>query len=440
MSYNPFEHALQQLEKATTLHKIDDDLYEILKRPNRTIEVFFPVRMDNGQPRIFHGFRVQYNNARGPYKGGLRFHPETNMDEIKALAAWMTWKCAVVGIPFGGGKGGITVDTRQLSRGELERLSRGFTRALQDVIGPDKDVPAPDVYTTPEIMAWIADEYSTSVGAPTPAVVTGKPLHAGGSEGRDTATAQGGFFVLHSLRKKLQLPNNARVAIQGFGNAGATMVRLLTEAGFRVIAVSDSHGGILDMRGLGMNAEYLARTKKEKEFASGAYFDGTRWDAEHYQAISNAELLECDCDILIPAAIENQITHENAERIRAQVIMELANGPTTPDADEILARKGIIVVPDILANAGGVTVSYFEWEQNKHKEHWSKDVVFAKLEEVMATAFDHVWDIHKRFQTELRTAAYIVALERVAEATQAQWGLSSNTLSSPYASKTATRK
>ena len=361
MAHNPFQNALKQLQNAADTFEVKQEILEQLRLPERLLQVSLPVRMDDGKVKVFEAYRVQYNGARGPYKGGIRFHPQADLAEVKALAFWMTFKCAVVGIPFGGAKGGIRVDPKKLSEGELERLSRAFARALAEFIGPDLDIPAPDVYTTPQIMAWIMDEYSQIHGSYQPAVITGKPVAAGGSRGRDIATAQGGFYVLKSLAAKLRLPvRKTRVVIQGFGNAGAVMTRLLSEAGYRVVAVSDSKGGIYDPEGLpyGPVAEHKRHTGTVQNF-KGAH------------NITNEKLLELPCDVLIPAALENQITEKNAGRIKARAVLELANGPTTPEADEKLSRKQIIVVPDILANAGGVTVSYFEWVQNRQGDYWS---------------------------------------------------------------------
>lgn len=414
---NPFESSLKQLEKAAGLMNLDKNIYEVLKTPDHIIEVSVPVRMDSGDVKVFQGYRVQYNCARGAYKGGLRFHPDTDINEVKALAAWMTWKCAVVGIPFGGGKGGITINTKELSEKELEKLSRSLTRAIYRFIGPDVDVPAPDVYTTPQIMEWIADEYGKLVGKPSPAVITGKPISAGGSEGRGTATAQGGVYVLQSVLSKLGMKvEGLRVAIQGFGNAGSVMVVLLHKMGAKIVAVSDSKGALRDKTGNGMNPENLTKTKKEVGFGAGTYWNGSEFDSSSYEGISNEALLTTDCDVLIPAALENQITDKNAGDIKAKVILELANGPTTPEADIIFAKKGIPVVPDILANAGGVTVSYFEWDQNKKGEHWTETEVFEKLKKIMDQSVEDIWSRKEKYNTDLRTAAYILALERVSSA------------------------
>lgn len=406
MAHNPFQNALKQLQNAAEKFEVDREVLERLRMPDRLLQVAIPVRMDDGKVKVFEGYRVQYNASRGPYKGGIRFHPQADTAEVKALAFWMTFKCAVVGIPFGGAKGGVRVDPKQLSEGELERLSRGFARHLAQFIGPDLDIPAPDVYTTPQIMAWIMDEYSKIHGSHQPAVITGKPVAVGGSRGRDIATAQGGFYVLKSLAAKMRLPaRKTRVVIQGFGNAGAVMARLLSGAGYKVVGVSDSKGGIYDPEGLpyGPVAEHKHRTGTVQKF-KGA------------RNLSNEKLLELPCDVLIPAALENQITEKNAGRIKARAVLELANGPTTPEADQKLFKKKITVVPDILANAGGVTVSYFEWVQNRQGYYWTEAEVLQKLQPIMDDAFKQVWSRHEKYKVDMRTGAYILALERIAEA------------------------
>ncbi|MDP3684912.1 MAG: Glu/Leu/Phe/Val dehydrogenase, partial [Ignavibacteria bacterium] len=352
-----------------------DEFIARLRQPDRDIRISIPVKMDNGSVKVFEGYRVEYNNALGPYKGGIRYHQDTEINEVKALAFWMTLKCAVVGIPMGGGKGGITVNPKELSKGELERLSRGWVQKLSDILGPKKDVPAPDVNTTPEIMAWMNDEYQKITGDKTGATFTGKPIDRRlsadrqGSEGRGTATAQGGFFVFEALKKELNLPEKCKVVIQGFGNVGSNAAHIFVKNGHTVIAVSDSKSAILKENGLDL--EKVEAHKKNT---------GSLKDFPGAKNITNAELLELPCDLLIPAAFENQITSQNADKIRAKVILELANGPITPEADEFLFKKGIPVVPDILANSGGVTVSYFEWEQNLKNEHWSEKEVFDKLQ------------------------------------------------------------
>ena len=418
---NPFTNTLEQLKKAADLINLDPDTHAILKVPYRTFQFSIPVKMDDNSWKVFEGYRVQYNNDRGPYKGGIRFHPQANIDEVKALSALMTWKTAVVNIPLGGGKGGIKVDPKKLSEGELERLSRGYVRAARDFIGPDIDIPAPDVNTNPTIMGWMADEYSKLVGRSTPGVVTGKPLALGGSQGREAATGLGGFYLLQEAVKKLKInPKNAKVVIQGFGNVGYHFARFAQKAGYKIIAVSDSQGNIFDKRGNGLDPKHIMYTKKEKGLASGCYCKGTVCDCENYTRVDDKKLLEIPCDILVPAALENQIDKTNAGRIKAKVILELANGPVTSEADEKLAKKGVVVVPDILANSGGVTVSYFEWLQNLNNEYWTEQEVNKKLKEIVTTAFNDIWENKEKYNTDLRTASYVLAIQRVAEALQAK--------------------
>src|SRR3989344_5119395 len=364
---NPFENAMAQLDKASSLANFGEEFISKLRQPDRDIRISIPVQMDDGTLRIFEGYRVEYNNACGPYKGGIRYHQDMEINEVKALAFWMAIKCAVGGIPMGGGKGGVTVDPSKLSKGELERLSRGWVRRLSDILGPKKDVPAPDVNTTPEIMAWMNDEFMKITKEESGATFTGKPIDgrllAGrqGSEGRGTATAQGGFFVFESLKREFGLPEKCRVVIQGFGNAGGHAADIWSKAGHTVIAVSNSDGGIYNESGLDIPA--LVEHKKKTGFLHD--FPGAK-------NITNAELLATECDLLIPAAFENQITAENVGSVKTKAILELANGPITPEADEVLFKKNIPVIPDVLANSGGVTVSYFEWEQNLVGEHWSE--------------------------------------------------------------------
>lgn len=410
MAINPFESALKQLARAAEVMKLDPGVLARLQHPKRELRVSVPVRMDDGSLKVFEGYRVQYDDTRGPAKGGIRFHPQTDINEVKALAFWMTFKCATVGIPYGGAKGGITVDPKGLSVGELERLTRSYVNALGDFIGADRDIPAPDVYTTPQIMGWIMDEFSKLRGVNTPGVVTGKPLSVGGSEGRGFATAQGGIYVLQALvAKKGWKPEETRVVIQGFGNAGSYMMKLLQKLGFKVIAVSDSAGGIMNAAGL--DGEAVGAHKKST--GKVANFPGA-------ENITNAELLELECEVLVPAALENQITAENAARIKAKAVIELANGPTTPEADEILSKAGVSVVPDILANAGGVTVSYFEWVQNLMNYYWTEKEVLEKLQPIMEKSFTAVWETAQTHQVDLRTAAYVVATGRIAEAMKAR--------------------
>ncbi|MFA6324760.1 MAG: Glu/Leu/Phe/Val dehydrogenase [Candidatus Paceibacterota bacterium] len=401
---NPFQNAMSQLDKVTEVKKFDTEFITRLRQPDRDIRISIPVKMDNGSTKVFEGYRVEYNNALGPYKGGIRYHQDTEINEVKALAFWMALKCAVAGIPMGGGKGGITVNPKELSSGELERLSRGFVQKLSDILGPHKDVPAPDVNTTGEIMAWMNDEYQKITGDKTGAMITGKPLDKGGSEGRGTATAQGGFFVFEALKNELNLGEKCKVAIQGFGNAGSHAALIWSKAGHTIVAVSDSKSGVYNPDGL--DIEKLMEYKKNTGSLSG--FPNTK-------EITNAELLEVETDLLIPAAFENQITDQNADKIHAKAILELANGPVTPEADEILFKKGIPVIPDILANSGGVTVSYFEWDQNLKGEHWSEKEVFDKLEPLLRDSAQKISKIAKESNTDLRRGAFILALERIQE-------------------------
>lgn len=411
---NPFENAQAQLHKAAAVMKLAPDILELLSHPDRVIEVAVPVKMDDGSLKVFDGYRVQYNKARGPYKGGLRFHSQTDINEVKALAFWMSIKCAVVDIPFGGAKGGITVDPKKLSAGELERLTRSFTRAIAPFIGPQIDVPAPDVNTNPKIMDWLVDEYGRLQGKVVPAVVTGKSIEQGGSLGRTAATGQGGFYILREVAKKLKLkPSETTVAIQGFGNVGYHMAKLVQQAGYKLIAISDSHGAMFDKRGLGMDPDNIMKTKQERGLVGGCYCVGSVCDCENYTEISNEALLELKVDVLIPAALESVITEKNAGKVKAKVILELANGPTTPEADVILQKKGVMVVPDVLANAGGVTVSYFEWLQNIQNYNWTEQMVLEKLEPIMVKSFNTVYAAGEKYGVDLRMAAYTVALDRI---------------------------
>ena len=405
---NIFEQAQAQFDAAADLLNLSEEARELLRQPIDEHTVRIPVRMDDGRTRVFTGFRVQYNSARGPCKGGLRFHPEETLDTVRALAAWMTWKTAIVDIPLGGGKGGVICDPKELSESELERLSRGYIRKVAYVIGPDVDVPAPDVYTTPQIMAWMLDEYETVVGHKAGGVITGKPLEVGGSPGRDDATARGGMITLREAAKELDIDlAGATIAIQGYGNAGMHAHRLAEELfGSKVVAVSDSRGGVYNRDGL-THAE-VAKTKET--VGTVAAHSGTQ--------ISNDDLLELDVDILIPSALENAITVDNAAAVKAKIVCELANGPTTPEADRILHDKGVFVIPDFLCNAGGVTVSYFEQVQNSALDRWKLDYVHRRLDEVMTDAFDAFLAARKKHGVDSRLAAYAVAVERVAKAAQ----------------------
>lgn len=400
---NPFENSLTQLDKAAEIMNLDKNIHEILRHPDRVLTVAIPVKMDNGDIKIFTGFRSQFNDALGPYKGGIRYHQNVSLDEVKALSFWMMIKCATVNIPMGGGKGGVIVNPKELSVGELERLSRGYIQKIWRNIGSQVDVPAPDVYTNPTIMGWMRDEYEKLIGHSDPGVITGKRLDQGGSEGRETATAQGGVYVVRELAKKLGLkPEDTSVAIQGMGNVGGFMAKILRSDGYKVVAISDSKSGVysetLDLDAL---FAYKDETGSLQNFSGG-------------KNISNGELLELPVDILVPAALENQITKENVNNIKAKYIIEMANGPTTPEADEILKSRGVLVVPDVLANAGGVTTSFFEWDQNIKNEHWTETEVFNKLEAVMVKAFDEVWETKEKYNIDMREAAFVKAIERVA--------------------------
>lgn len=418
---NLFRNALTQLDRAAKYAALPRRAVEILTRPQRIIKVSIPVRKDDGTTKVYEGYRVQYNDARGPFKGGIRFHPKTNLDEVKALAFWMTIKCATVNIPFGGGKGGVTVDPKKLSPRELEELSRGWVRALYKYLGPSVDVPAPDVYTSPQIMAWMADEYGRLTGSWQPGAFTGKPLNLGGALGREYSTGLGGLHVLDRLMSKLKkTPKQTTVAVQGFGNVGYFIAKLMYEAGYRVVAVSDSRGGIHDLRNKGMDPAHIMATKKERGMIAGMYCVGTVCDSEHYKFVTNEQLLALPVDILVPSALENAVTGANAGRIKAKVVLEMANGAVTPDADVKLAKRKVTVVPDILANAGGVVGSYFEWVQNTTNSYWTEKRFKDELKPVMESAFIEVWASHERYTTNLRTAAWIVATKRIADAIMAR--------------------
>ncbi len=405
---NPFKIAQEQLDKAAKIMKLEKEVHALLRVPKQILEVSIPVKMDNGKTEVYRGFRVHYNDARGPTKGGIRFHPEETLDTVKALAAWMTWKTSVVDIPYGGAKGGVICDPKKMSNNELERLARGYVRAIgRSFIGSEVDIPAPDVYTTPQIMAWMMDEYSVIVGHNEPGMITGKPLSVGGSLGRGDATAKGGMYCLREAAKSMGMDlKKVRVAIQGFGNAGQYAHKLVTEMfGSKVVAVSDSKGGIYSEDGL----NYSKVMEHKNKTGSVVNYPGAK-------SISNEELLELGVDVLIPAALENQIRKDNAGKIKAKIVVELANGPTTPEADEILNKNNILDIPDFLANAGGVTVSYFEWVQNINGYYWSEEEVYEKLDKKMTKAFHDVMEAKKRYNTDPRMAAYIVAVGRVADA------------------------
>jgi len=405
---NFFETGLSHLNAAAKKIALDPYEVERLSYPERIIEVVIPVTHDDGSARLYHGYRIQHSSLLGPYKGGIRFHPKVDKDEVKALAFAMTIKTATAGIPFGGGKGGVIVDPKLLSDGELERLSRGYVRALYECLGPLKDVPAPDVNTNSRIMYWMADEYERILGFPAPAVVTGKPIEHGGSLGREPATGEGGFYILQEfLAQEKRDPKTIKIAVQGMGNVGSYFVRSAQRAGCRVIAVSDSKGGVFNREGLDISGILRA---KEEEKSLVDFTGGKR--------ITNDELLALDADVLVPAALEDAINDGNAGAIRAKVILELANGPLTGNADAMLSEKGVTIIPDVLANAGGVVVSYFEWLQNQNKERWSEEAVLAQLKSVMIKAFAEVHKVSNNMKVPLRIGAYIVALRRLSKAVQ----------------------
>jgi glutamate dehydrogenase (NAD(P)+) len=405
---NPSDIAREQFIIAADLLKLDESMRAVLSVPKRQLLVSIPVKMDDGTIKVFEGFRVQYNVARGPAKGGIRYHPDVTLDEVRALSAWMTWKCATVGIPYGGGKGGIRVDPHKLSQGELERMTRRYAVEIAPIIGPHIDIPAPDVYTNEQTMAWIMDTISMMSGGVQLGIVTGKPISLGGSLGRAEATARGCLFTIREACKVLGMDlKGARVAVQGFGNAGSISARLLHDDGAKIIAVSDTKGGIFDPKGF----DPVAVLKHKEKTGSVVGFKGT-------ELITNADLLTLDCDILVPAALENQINLDNAHQIKAKIVAEAANGPVTPGADRVLFDKGIFDIPDILANAGGVTVSYFEWVQDQYGFFWSDEEVNKYLEKTMVKAFKEVYEKAKQYKVHLRTGAYCLAIDRVAEATR----------------------
>ncbi|HEX7332985.1 MAG TPA: Glu/Leu/Phe/Val dehydrogenase [Pyrinomonadaceae bacterium] len=401
---NPFESMMSRFDRAAQLLDLDPDLYAVLRVPNRELKVYIPTKMDSGRIQVFEGFRVQHNFARGPAKGGIRYAPDVNIDEVRALAAWMTWKCAVVNVPFGGAKGGIICDPQQMSMGELERMTRRYAAELLDFIGPEKDVPAPDMNTNEQTMAWIMDTYSMHARHTVTAVVTGKPIDLGGSSGRREATGRGILFVVNEAIKRFKMtPRETRVVVQGSGNVGGIGAKLLHESGYKVVAISDIHGGIYNPNGIDIPEalQYLWTTRS---------FEGY----EGVEFVNNQELLELECDVLVPAATENQITSQNADRLKCKVLAEGANGPTTAAADEILHEKGIFVVPDILANAGGVTVSYFEWVQDRMGYFWREDVVNERLQDKMVASFNDLCRYAEAHRVDTRTAAYMLAIDRVA--------------------------
>jgi glutamate dehydrogenase (NAD(P)+) len=408
---DPFDIAIEQLNKAAKIMKLDKASIDILSSPKEILQVSIPVKMDNGEMQVFTGFRVHYNNARGPMKGGIRYYIKENLSEVKALSAWMTWKTALLGLPFGGAKGGIICDVKKLSKTELERLSRGYIDAIADFIGPEIDVPAPDVYTTPQIMGWMMDEYEKIVRHSAPGVITGKPVTLGGSLGRGDATAKGGMYVLKEGAKYKGIDlTKAKFAVQGFGNAGQFAVKFVKEMfGGKVVAVSDSSGGIYKESGIDYS-ELLAYKEKNKTVEN---FPGSK-------NITNEELLEADVDVLIPSAVEDQLTGENASKVKAKIVLELANGPSTPEADEIFYKNNVLLLPDFLSNAGGVTVSYFEWVQNITGDYWTEDTVYSRLDQKMTAATKDVIATHEKYNTDPRTAAYIIAVQRVIDAMKAR--------------------
>ncbi len=404
MNVNPFDSARAQLEAAAKIANLDKNLVERLKNHDRIVEVAIPVKMDSGEQQIFKGFRAQHNNARGPYKGGIRYHEQVNLDEVRALSFWMSFKNAVVNVPFGGGKGGIIVDPKILSQSELEKLSRGFVQKLYPLFGPEFDVPAPDVNTNGQIMGWMLDEYQKMTGNKSLATFTGKSLDNGGSQGREEATGFGGGYVFEEVvnSKVVDLPKGASIAIQGFGNVATFFAKAAEKLGYKVVALSDSKGGIYNSQGL--DFEKVLEHKKSS---------GALKDFMGSQNISNEELLELPVDVLVPAALENVLTKDNADKIKAKLIIEMANGPTTPEADEIFTKKNIVVIPDILANSGGVCTSYFEWYQNMKHETWNKTEVLEKLSKQIKQAFVDVWEKQKKYQTTFRNAAYVLAAKRI---------------------------
>lgn len=429
-SQDTFVDAIKRLDRAAEFAALDDEALQRLKTPKAVLEVSIPVRMDDGSLRVFRGYRARHDDTRGPTKGGIRFHPGVNVGEVKALAFWMTCKCAVVGIPFGGAKGGVVVNPKELSRMELERLSRGFIEQVADFIGPETDIPAPDVYTNSMIMGWMMDEYSKIHRQRTPAVITGKPIPLGGSLGRDDATGRGAYYCIKELeRRKNWTPSDIRVAVQGFGNAGQHVARLLHADGYRIVAISDSRGGIHRCDGLdipcaierknaggGIGGVYSERSVCDCPVCGCDTCKCCPDDAATGETITNEALLELDVDVLIPAALEDQITAANADRIQAPLIVEVANGPVTSAADEVLNAKDKLVMPDILANAGGVTVSYFEWAQNRAGYYWDEADVQQRLQVIMAGEFNTIFDLADDKSIDMRTAAYVHALNRISEA------------------------
>lgn len=409
--YNPYDNMLEVLEKAAKMLGLKEDDYLALKYPERELKVAIPVELDDGSLKVFEGYRIQHSSARGPCKGGIRYHEDVDLDEVKALAAWMTFKCAVVNLPYGGAKGGVKVDPRKLSKNELRRLTRRFTAMILPLIGPEKDIPAPDVNTNAEVMSWMMDTYSMLKGYAVPGVVTGKPIEIGGSAGRKEATGRGVMLITNEIMNKLGLPlDGAKVAVQGMGNVGGIAAKLLNRMGCKIVAVSDVTGGIYNPNGLDIDAISTHLEKDPSSYNLKNYYE------QGMTHINNEEVLTCNCDILVPAALENQITADVAEMVKAKIIVEGANGPTTVEADKVLNSRGIHVIPDILANAGGVVVSYFEWVQNIQSLTWDEEEVNKVLTKIMVKAFGEVWDKSQSFNTTMRMGAYMVAIERIVTA------------------------
>lgn len=422
MKNTPFQNYLLNLGKAISVLGLSKEESSILREPENIIEKKIKVKLEEGGNKEFNAYRVQFNNARGPYKGGIRFHEDADIDEVKALAAAMAIKCAVVGVPFGGAKGGVQFNPKAMSKGDIEKIARAFARAFADDIGVDKDIPAPDIYTNPSIMAIMLDEYEKTIGKSEPGAITGKPIELGGSLGRGSATAQGGAYVLaefidtiHPKKKDLT------VAVQGFGNAGSNIAKILHYMGYTIVAVSDSKGGVYSSSGI--DPEHASKVKHEKDDLTHMYCEGTVCDLEKLERdnakiIKNGDVITCECDILIPAALDGQIHKDNAKDVKAKIILELANGPTTPEADEILKQKGVTVIPDVLANAGGVTTSYFEWTQNRNGFYWTEEEVQEKLKPIMVDAFTSVWKMSKEKGISLRDAAFALGVDRVIQASR----------------------
>ena len=402
--FNPFLSMAKGFDTAADHLNLDEGLREVLRQPDRELKVSLPILMDDGEVKVFEGFRVQHNFLRGPCKGGIRFAPDVNIDEVRALAAWMTWKCSVVNLPFGGAKGGVICDPREMSTGEVERLTRRYTAQIMDILGPDRDVPAPDMNTNEQTMAWIMDTYSMHVRSTTTAIVTGKPLSLGGSKGRREATGRGVMLSANeALKRRGMRPEDTRVVVQGSGNVGGIGALLLHREGYKIVSISDMYGSLYNEHGIDMPAclSHVAETGRLEGFPEG-------------EMLPNSEQLELDCDLLLPAATENQITSKNVDRIKAKLIVEGANGPTTAVATEVLDDKGVLIVPDILANAGGVTVSYFEWVQDRMGYFWTEEIVNSRLEQIMVGAFEDVWATAEKYKVSMRIAAYILAIDRVA--------------------------